>query len=216
MRKQGTPAGSASRGPGRPRSVKAANTRARIVDAAREVFNEVGYDAATFQAIAVRADLTRPAINHHFAHKRLLYQEVVWQTHARVVQAGAAKAADEPGLLGQLAAFIAAVAQADVEDRSGAVFLLTSIMESARRPELRGADDSLADVRAFLAAAINGAVERGEIRVPGDVAAVVEMLLAALCGIAFYAGYVSGHGQLRAITEQSVRLLAGQLWQARP
>jgi len=33
------------------------------VRAAREVFSELGYDAATFQAIAIRADLTRPAIN---------------------------------------------------------------------------------------------------------------------------------------------------------
>ncbi len=51
--------------------------------AAREVFSELGYDAATFQAIAIRADLTRPAINHYFASKRLLYQEVVDQTNAR-------------------------------------------------------------------------------------------------------------------------------------
>ena len=40
--------------------------------AAREVFSELGYDAATFQAIAIRADLTRPAINHYFASKRVL------------------------------------------------------------------------------------------------------------------------------------------------
>ena len=60
--------------------------------AAREVFSELGYDAATFQAIAIRADLTRPAINHYFASKRLLYREVVEQTNAMVVAAGMARA----------------------------------------------------------------------------------------------------------------------------
>ena len=48
----------ASRGPGRPPAAKAAETRERILRAAREVFSELGYDAATFQAIAIRADLT--------------------------------------------------------------------------------------------------------------------------------------------------------------
>ena len=42
------------------------------MQAARLVFAECGYDGATFQAIAVRADLTRPAINHYFSTKRLL------------------------------------------------------------------------------------------------------------------------------------------------
>ena len=67
----------ASRGPGRPPAAKAAETRKRILRAAREVFSERGYDGATFQAIAVRADLTRPAINHYFANKRVLYWQVL-------------------------------------------------------------------------------------------------------------------------------------------
>ena len=61
----------ASRGPGRPPAAKAAETRKRILRAAREVFSERGYDAATFQAIAIRADLTRPdeATDHALTHQ---------------------------------------------------------------------------------------------------------------------------------------------------
>ena len=66
----------ARRGPGRPPAAKSVNTRGRILQAAREVFGEVGYDAATFQEVAVRADLTRPAVNHHFRSKRDLYRQV--------------------------------------------------------------------------------------------------------------------------------------------
>ena len=52
------------------------------------MFSERGYDAATFQAIAIRADLTRPAINHYFSSKQLLYREVVDRTNELVVTAG--------------------------------------------------------------------------------------------------------------------------------
>ena len=104
--------------------------------AAREVFSELGYDAATFQAIAVRADLTRPAINHYFASKRVLYREVVEQTNEMVVAAGMARAQGETSLLGRLSAFFAAAMQADSEDRSAAAFLVTSVLEAQRHPEL--------------------------------------------------------------------------------
>ena len=51
------------------------------------MFSERGYDGATFQAIAIRADLTRPAINHYFANKRVLYWQVLEDTNDAVVAA---------------------------------------------------------------------------------------------------------------------------------
>ena len=104
--------------------------------AAREVFSELGYDAATFQAIAVRADFTSPAINHYFASKRVLYREVVERTNEMVVAAGMARAQGETSLLGRLSAFFATAMQADSEDRSAAAFLVTSVLEAQRHPEL--------------------------------------------------------------------------------
>src|ERR1700710_1981147 len=103
----------ATRGPGRPPAAKAAETRERIVRAAREVFSELGYDGATFQAIAVRADLTRPAINHYFPSKRMLYREVVDETNELVVAAGIERAGGETTLMGRLTAFIAAAMDAN-------------------------------------------------------------------------------------------------------
>src|ERR1700730_3415513 len=113
---------SASRGPGRPPAAKAAETRERIIRAARAVFSELGYDAATFQEIAVRADLTRPAINHYFKSKRLLYREVVELTNEMVVNHGAQKAFEANTLLGQLDAFIETAVGVDFEDRSAGAF----------------------------------------------------------------------------------------------
>ena len=99
-------AATASRRPGRPPAAKADETRKRIVNAARQVFSEHGYDGATFQAIAVRADLTRPAINHYFPSKRVLYREVVDQTNELVVTAGIERARKASTMVGRLSAFI--------------------------------------------------------------------------------------------------------------
>src|SRR6478735_3166018 len=203
----------ATRGPGRPPAAKAAETRERIVRAAREVFSELGYEAATFQAIAVRADLTRPAINHYFASKRVLYADVVQKTTELVVAAGVEKAQGETSLLKRLSAFFSAAMQAESRDRSSAAFLATSGLESQRHPELtRDEHNSLKTSRAFLTWALNDAIERGELTTDTDVPTLVEMLLAMLWGLGFYAGYVGGHDELANIVDALERLLANKLW----
>lgn len=203
----------ATRGPGRPPAAKAAETRERIVRAAREVFSELGYDAATFQAIAIRADLTRPAINHYFASKRVLYSEVVEKTNEMVVAAGMAKAEEETSLLKRLSAFFSAAMQADTRDRSAAAFLVTSVLESQRHPELsRDEHNSLKTSRAFVSWAVTDAIERGELTTETDVATLVELLVAVMWGMGFYAGYVGGHDELGVIVEKLELLLANKLW----
>ncbi len=207
------PQHTASRGPGRPPAAKAAETRERIIRAAREVFSELGYDAATFQAIAIRADLTRPAINHYFASKRVLWGEVVGQTNAKVVSAGMARAQGETGLLGQLTSFFSAAMQADAEDRSAAAFLVTSVLESQRHPELSGDDhDSLKNSRAFVSWAVNDAIERGELTTDTDINHLVEMLVAVMWGMGFYAGFVGNHDELEAVVHKFELLMANKLW----
>ncbi|OBK71308.1 TetR/AcrR family transcriptional regulator [Mycobacterium sp. 1274761.0] len=203
----------ASRGPGRPPAAKAAETRERILRAAREVFSELGYDAATFQAIAIRADLTRPAINHYFASKRLLYREVVEQTNAMVFSAGMEKAQSQPTLLGRLSAFFSAAMQADSEDRSAAAFLVTSVLEGQRHPELRSDDqDPMRNSRAFVSWAVNDAIQKSELTTDTDVPQLVEMLVAVIWGMGFYAGYVGSHQELETIVDTLELLLANKLW----
>ncbi|ORB62291.1 TetR family transcriptional regulator [Mycolicibacterium tusciae] len=208
------PQHTASRGPGRPPAAKAAETRERIIGAAREVFSELGYDAATFQAIAIRAGLTRPAINHYFASKRVLWAQVVEQTDALVVSAGQARAKSETNLLNRLSAFFTAAIQADSEDRSAAAFLVTSVLESQRHPELSGDEhDSLRNSREFIAWAVDDAIKSGELTTDTDVNDLVEMLVAMMWGIGFYAGFVGGHDELSRVVEKFELLLANKLWQ---
>jgi AcrR family transcriptional regulator len=181
--------------------------------AAREVFSELGYDAATFQAIAVRADLTRPAINHYFSSKRVLYREVVEQTNALVISAGMARARGATTLLTRLSAFFAATMDADSEDRSAAAFLVTSVLESQRHPDLRNDEhDALRNSRAFVAWAVNDAIERGELSTDTDIPSIVEMLVAVMWGMGFYAGYVGNHDELEVILDKFELLMANKLW----
>lgn len=203
----------ASRGPGRPPAAKAAETRERIIGAAREVFSELGYDAATFQAIAIRADLTRPAINHYFSNKQVLWREVVQQTNAAIVSAGRARAEDETNLLARLSAYFTAAMQADSEDRSAAAFLVTSVLEAQRHPELADQEhDSLRHSREFVAWAVNEAIQRGELTTDTEVDSLVEMLVAVMWGMGFYAGFVGGHEELKAVVRQFELLMSNNLW----
>jgi AcrR family transcriptional regulator len=204
----------ASRGPGRPPAAKAAETRERILRAAREVFSELGYDAATFQAVAIRADLTRPAINHYFASKRLLYQEVVEQTNGTLIESAVQHSQRESTLSGRMRAFIRAAVEAKgEEDRSVAAFLVTSVLESQRHPDLNQDDnESLNFTRGFVTSAIKDAIETGEVRPDVDVDAAAEMLMAVMWGLGFYAGFVGDQERLITITDQFLQLLNGETW----
>lgn len=162
----------------------------------------------------MRADLTRPAINHYFKTKQLLYQEVVETTNAKVIGRSAQRALDSTSLLEQLTVFIDAATRVDAEDRSSAAFLVTSVLESQRHPQLRQAEhDALTNTRAFLTWAVNGAIERGELTTDAELGPLVEMLVAMLWGMGFYAGFVGTHEELRLIERQFLKLCAGTLWQ---
>jgi AcrR family transcriptional regulator len=58
------------------RSRERAETRERILEAAREMFVEQGYEATTMRAIAERIEYTPTAIYHHFRSKEALLAEL--------------------------------------------------------------------------------------------------------------------------------------------
>ncbi len=201
-----------TRRPGRPPAAKADETRQRIIQAARLVFSERGYDGGTFQAIAARADLTRPAINHYFSSKRALYREVLAETNEFVIGAGIRQAEGETTLVARLTAFISAAVRANSDNPAGSAFLISSALESQRHPELTGTEnDSLRLSREFLTRVVNDAIEHGEIVTDFDASALVEALLVVICGVGLYAGYIQSPEAMLAITGVMRRLLEGAL-----
>jgi TetR/AcrR family transcriptional regulator, repressor for uid operon len=176
------------------------------------VFSERGYDAATFQAIAIRADLTRPAINHYFSNKRELYWQVVEETKDVVVLASIQRAQRQTTLIGRVSEFIEGAIEADIENPRAAALLITAALESHRHPNLRRPEaDSVRATREFLSWAIGDAVERGELASDTDASALTEMLIAVLFGVGFYAGFVGSRQELDMVNGQLRQLLASSL-----
>ena len=177
------------------------------------MFSERGYEGTTFQAVAVRADLTRPAINHYFSSKRVLYREVVEQTNELVVLAGMERAKRETTLMGRLTAFISNAMQANSENPASSAFMVTAVLESQRHPELsRTENHTVPTSHDFLMWVVNDAIDRGEVAADINSSALVETLLAVLCGVGFYAGYLRSSQKMEAVTEMLRRLLEGALW----
>lgn len=200
------------RGPGRPPAAKSAETRGRIARAAREVFSELGYDGATFQEIAARADLTRPAINHYFPSKLALYRHVVEDANQMSLAAGIARARRETTFEARMRAFFDSGMTAADQDPSIAAFLVIAVLEFQRNPQLRGDENStLKSGREFARWIVAEAVAAGELPVRTDVDASTEMLVAMLLGLGVYAGFVGSWPQLQAVSEQFLRMLGGGL-----
>lgn len=198
---------------GRPRAANGTETRERIIHAARRVFSELGYDASTFQAIAERADLTRPAINHYFANKHDLYQQVLAGSNATLIESGVAAAAGQTTLIGKLSAFLTGMLTAHRESDSAAAFLVTSMLEAHRHPELsQHAYPPRDDVREFIGAAIADAEKSGELDAGTDASALVEMLLVLMFGMGFYAGFVGTDDEVAAVVDRLQKLLSNNLW----
>jgi len=205
---------SEKRGPGRPPAAKSAQTRGRILRAARDVFSEMGFQAATFQEIATRADLTRPAINHYYPSKRALYDHVVAETNAAVIAAGIREAENEPTFAGRLRVFLRSAVHPAGVDRSAAAFLISSVFDVHRNPELNGDESSaLQHTRAFATSVVRDGIAAGELRADLDVAAGAEMLVATVWGLGFYAEFLGEDDTLTSVTDQFVGLLNGGDWQ---
>lgn len=137
-------------------------------------------------------------------------------TNATVIGAGMAKAQEASTLLGRISAFFAAAMDAESTDRSAAAFLVTSVLEAQRHPDLVTEEhDALRNSRDFVSWAVNDAIEHGELSTDTDIPAIVEMLVAVMWGMGFYAGYVGGHDELGVIVYKFELLMANKLWQLR-
>lgn len=61
-------------------------TRLQLLEAAGEVFAEVGFRNATVREICRRAEANIAAINYHFGDKERLYTEVLRHSHAKTLE----------------------------------------------------------------------------------------------------------------------------------
>jgi AcrR family transcriptional regulator len=195
------------RGRGRPVGADSAETRARILRAAREVINERGYEAANFQAIASRAGLSRPTMHYYFHTREEIYDCLVAEAYSIVADC-IAQAKRQNTLLNQLSTFVTAADRSGLADQSLLQFVITARLEAHRSPSLRDHPGPVvAAVHGFYTAIVEDAMVRGEIPPDTDASAVVNMLLAMFLGMGFYAGFVVDQNNIPVIAKQLHKLM---------
>jgi AcrR family transcriptional regulator len=177
--------GQRRRKPGRPVGADAARTRARIVQAGREVITELGYGAATFQAIARRTGLSRPTLNYYFAGWEDLYGELVREAHSVLIDCiEQAKRHELP--VHRLRAFVTAVLEVGYRDSSFMAFLVSERLEAERNSALPTA--TVTATRGFLSGVVRDAVARRDLPADTDAEVIVELVHAILFGIGVWVG----------------------------
>lgn len=198
---------SGGRGRGRPVGADSVETRARILRAAREVINERGYEAANFQAIASRADLSRPTMHYYFHSREEIYDCLIAEAYSIVADC-IAQAKRQDTLMKQLTTFVTAADRSGFADQSMLRFVITARLESHRCPSLRqNPGPVVSAVQGFYASVVDEAIARGEIPAETDAPAVVSMLLAMFLGMGFYAGFIVDQNNVPEIAKQLHRLM---------
>lgn len=190
---------------GRPVGSDSAETRSRILRAARQVINERGYQAATFQAIAVTAELSRPTLHYYFGSREEIFDALLADV-SDIMADCIGKAQVHERLVDQLSALVHAIQEVDARDPSAVAFLVSARLEASRNPELRY--DGRADMHGYLASLVDAAVDRGELPDHVSAKSVVDMLHSMLWGMGFYAGFVKDAANIGEITKQLSRVFS--------
>lgn len=121
---------------GRPPRVKAADTRRRILDVARGVYAERGYEAATNREIADLAQMTTAALYYHFPSKQDLYLTVHDDARRQVYDRFEEVLDPETGFAEQLLAVLQATHELNEQDPTLAQFLASARTDMRRRADL--------------------------------------------------------------------------------
>lgn len=190
---------SETRRPGRPVGSDSAQTRARILEVARQEIATRGYPATTFQALATGSGFSRTTLHYYFDSLDAIYQTLMTAASAVVVRC-ITMASMESTLPDRLAAYLSEFSRMSASDRESVALLVNSRLTSSQAPP--PAYDPAIDVRAFLSQSISEAMERGELRADTDVGALVDLLYSLLWGVGFYAGFVDDGARLELVATQ--------------
>ncbi|MBX7451221.1 TetR/AcrR family transcriptional regulator [Mycolicibacterium sp. 3033] len=183
-------AGERPRGRGRPVGADSENTRRGILVAARGVITERGYQAATFQQIAMRAGVSRPTLHYYFGSREQIYDVLLAEVH-HAMMGCVAEAQQQVGLRDQLASFLGSLQRWSLEDADTLRFLVAARLEHHRGPHrAEAAARIFAAVHSFYDSVVVEAMRRGELPSDIDAAAVADMLAGLFWGAGFHAGFL--------------------------
>ena len=173
---------------GRPPATASAETRARILAAARTCFARSGYAKTTNNDIAAEADLTSGAIYHYFESKPALFAAVVAESSGAIMDEFEVVAETERTFADRMRAIIDLAAKLHAEDPSLAAFSATYLIELQRHPELVEVVDleGIARGQRLFLRIAQDAVDAGELDPDVGVQAVADMITAFTLGFSYF------------------------------
>lgn len=188
------------------RQVRSEATRRKLLDAAVDVFNEVGYGAPGRVAIIERAGVTKGALYHHFDSMESLISAIIEEGSATVLNTFASRCPPSvPALEGMIHGMFAAgeVLSTDKEARVAAHLALG----------LGEFNDAAAAVHAQwlqqVAAQTRRAIAEGDLRADLDPDGVSESIVGAMFGARLLGRTISGRDPVRRLTQMWELLLPG-------
>jgi len=122
---------------GRPKGGDSAETRLRIIDAARTEFARCGFEGASVAMIAAHAELAPSAVYHYFGGKVALYEDVYAATADAIWSEFDSAALDRASLLDAVVSIMRFAASMDSDRRIYNDFLALVPMEATLHPEFR-------------------------------------------------------------------------------
>lgn len=194
---------------GRPPASSSVETRARILEVARQSFGELGYGVTTNKYLATKAGITTGALYHYFDSKIDIYAAVYSDVTEIVFDRFDASIRGVDTFIGRFEAVLEEAHRLDIEDPSLARFLGAARIDVIRHDEIRPALAAL-PVRStdFRRQLVEHGIETGEIR-PADRDKVYSFVQIVLVGLT---DGMSGNGRMHRIAVDSIKaVLEGHL-----
>lgn len=197
------------------RQVRSEATRRKILDAAIDVFGEIGYAAAGWNTIVQRMEMTKGALYHHFDSKESLASAII-----------------EEGSEALLSAFrnVCGSSSPALENMIHGTFTIINVLSSdrlARAAEqliaaLSGfndaAGDFCADLVELMTAEAKRAIAEGDLRQDLNPVLVSESIIGTLLGTRLMSNAIAASGLLGGLDPYSDGVVdtagrTGQMWQ---
>ena len=197
---------------GRPRHGDSAETRRRILQAARVRFARDGYRATTNRLIADDVGITSGAIYHYVDSKAALYADVYCATVDELYTEFERVAEEHDDLFAQYRAVLQRACELQMDDPSITGFIVAVAQETQRHPDLMALlSPQRGRHSGFFSGLVSGAAERGELAPDIDRRALADLLGAILTGLARMSAAAGDPARYTAAVNVLDRFLDGSL-----
>jgi AcrR family transcriptional regulator len=170
---------------GRPTAVDSADTRRRILDAARAHFASDGYRSTTNRRLADDVGITPAALYHYFESKSELYAAVYCDAVESLYSEFDRVAASQRSLLGKYRAVLRRASELQIEDPTLTGFIVAVALERQRQPDLIAMIGRQRGRHAkFFGDLVDDAAGSGELRPDVDRQALADVMGALVTGLA--------------------------------